>query len=158
PFVLLLLDFWPLERWKNTWARRLILEKAPLLALAAAASAITLVVQKSAGAVASAGEVPLAFRIENGLVSYLAYILQFIWPARLAVLYPYAPQLPLWKAIGAAAVLVAITAWAISERKRRPYFAMGWFWFAGVLVPVIGLVQVGIQSRADRYMYIPLIG
>jgi protein O-mannosyl-transferase len=158
PFVLLLLDFWPLERWKNTAPQRLILEKAPLFALAAAASMITLIVQKSAGAVASASEVPLLFRIENGLVSYLAYILQFLWPARLAVLYPYAQQPPVWKAIGAATVLAAITALAISQRKRRPYFAMGWLWFAGVLVPVIGLVQVGIQSRADRYMYIPLIG
>jgi protein O-mannosyl-transferase len=152
PFVLLLLDFWPLERCKSRAARSLIVEKAPLFALAAAASVITLSVQKSAGAVASVGEVPLSFRIENALVSYLDYILQFLWPARLAVLYPYAPQLPAWKVVGAAAVLAAITALAISERKRRPYFAMGWFWFAGALVPVIGLVQVGIQSRADRYM------
>jgi hypothetical protein len=158
PFVLLLLDFWPLERWKTTTPRRLILEKTPLFALAAAASVITLVVQKGAGAVASAGEVPFPLRIENALVSYLAYILQFIWPGRLAVLYPYASQLPAWEAIGAAAVLAGITALAFSERKQRPYFAAGWFWFAGVLTPVIGLVQVGIQSRADRYMYIPLIG
>jgi tetratricopeptide (TPR) repeat protein len=158
PVVLLLLDFWPLERWKNTAWRRLILEKAPLLALAAAGSAITLIVQRSGGAVASVSEVPLPFRIENALVSYLAYILQFLWPARLAVLYPYAAQLPAWKAVGAAAVLAAITVLSISQRKRRPYLAVGWFWFVGVLVPVIGLVQVGIQSRADRYMYIPLIG
>jgi protein O-mannosyl-transferase len=158
PFVLLLLDFWPLERWKNATWRRLILEKAPLLALAAAASVITLIVQKGEGAVASVAEVPLVFRIENALISYLDYVLQFLWPARLAVLYPYASQVPIWKVIGAAAVLAAITALAISQRTRRPYFSVGWFWFAGVLVPVIGLVQVGIQSRADRYMYIPLIG
>lgn len=107
---------------------------------------------------ASVSEVPLPFRIENALVSYLAYILQFLWPARLAVLYPYAAQLPAWEAVGAATVLAAITALAILQRKRRPYFAVGWFWLAGVLVPVIGLVQIGIQSRADRYMYIPLIG
>ncbi len=158
PFVLLLLDFWPLERWKNTPARRLILEKAPLLSLAVAASVITFLVQKSAGAVSSAAEVPFTFRIENALVSYLAYILQFLWPSRLAVLYPYAARMPAWQAIGAFAVLAAITAFAVFQRKRRPYLAVGWFWFAGVLVPVIGLVQVGIQSRADRYMYIPLIG
>lgn len=158
PFVLLLLDFWPLQREKAIAFRRLLLEKAPLLAIAAAASAVTLVVQKSAGAVSSAAELPFPFRIENALVSYLAYVVQFVWPARLAVLYPYASDVSLWYAIEAGAVLAAITAVAISERKRRPYLFVGWFWFAGVLIPVIGLVQVGIQSRADRYMYIPLIG
>jgi protein O-mannosyl-transferase len=158
PFVLLLLDFWPLQRWDTAPLRRLIIEKAPLFALAAIASVITFLVQKGAGAISSAAEVSFPLRIGNALVSYLAYILQFLWPARLAVLYPYVPQLPIWQAIGAAAVLAAITALAVSHRKRRPYFAMGWFWFVGVLVPVIGLVQVGIQSRADRYMYIPLIG
>jgi len=158
PFVLLLLDFWPLERWKDTPARCLILEKAPLLLFAMAASAITFLVQKSAGAVSSATEVPFAFRIENALVSYLAYILQFFWPARLAVLYPYATRLPAWQVIVAFAALAAITAFAFSQRKQRPYLVVGWLWFAGVLIPVIGLVQVGIQSRADRYMYIPLIG
>jgi protein O-mannosyl-transferase len=158
PFVLLLLDFWPLGRWKNIPTRRLILEKAPLLALAAAASVITLLVQRTAGAVVSAAEVPFALRIENALVSYLSYILQFLWPARLAVLYPYAARLPAWQVVGAFAVLAAITALVIIQRARRPYLVTGWFWFAGILVPVIGLVQVGIQSRADRYMYIPLIG
>jgi protein O-mannosyl-transferase len=158
PFILLLIDFWPLQRWKDTTARRLILEKAPFIALAAAASGITFMVQRSAGALSSAAEVPLGFRIENALVSYLAYLRQFLWPAKLAVLYPYAPQMPVWQAIGAAAILAGITALAISQRKQRPYVTVGWLWFAGVLVPVIGLVQVGIQSRADRYMYIPLIG
>jgi protein O-mannosyl-transferase len=158
PFVLLLLDFWPLDRWENTPVRRLILEKAPLVALAAVASAITFLVQKSAGAVASSAEIPFAFRIENALISYVAYILQFLWPARMAVLYPYAARLPIWQVAGAFAVLAAITAFAVSQRKHRPYLALGWFWFAGILIPVIGLVQVGIQSRADRYMYIPLIG
>ena len=137
---------------------RLILEKAPLAALSAAASAITLLVQQGAGATSSLAEVPFHFRIENALVSYLAYLFQFFWPARLAVLYPYATDPHAWQAIGAGAVLAAITALAISERKRRPYLLVGWLWFTGTLIPVIGLVQVGVQSRADRYMYIPLIG
>ena len=103
PFVLLLLDFWPLERWKKIPARRLLLEKAPLLALAAAASVITLLVQRTAGAVATAGEVPFALRIENALVSYLAYILQFLWPAT----------------IGRTLSLCAATARMGSDRRRR---------------------------------------
>jgi len=158
PFALLLLDYWPLRRWQTTPLRRLIVEKAPLAALSTAASAITLVVQHGAGAVSSLAEVPFHFRLENALVSYLAYLFQFFWPARLAVLYPYATDLPAWQAIGSGALLAAITALAIWERKRRPYLLVGWLWFTGTLVPVIGLVQVGVQSRADRYMYIPLIG
>ncbi|MGO9262983.1 MAG: tetratricopeptide repeat protein, partial [Bryobacteraceae bacterium] len=158
PFALLLLDFWPLQRWGTVPLRRLILEKVPLVVLSAAASVITLLVQQGAGATSSLAEVPFKFRIENAVVSYLAYIFQFFWPARLAVLYPYATGLPAWQVIGAGAVLAAITALAIAGRKRRPYLPVGWFWFAGTLVPVIGLVQVGVQSRADRYMYIPLVG
>jgi protein O-mannosyl-transferase len=158
PLALLLLDYWPLQRWKTTALGRLILEKVPLLALSAAGSAITLLVQQRAGAISSIAEVPFRFRIENGLASYLAYIFQFFWPARLAVLYPYATDLSAGRVIGTAAALTAITALAIAEPKRRPYLTVGWFWFAGTLVPVIGLVQVGVQSRSDRYMYIPLIG
>ncbi len=158
PFLLLLLDFWPLRRWRVDTGRRLILEKAPLFAISAAASVITFVVQKGAGAISSAAEVPFPLRIENALVSYLGYISQFLWPARLSVLYPYAPGLAAWRVIGAAMALIAVTALVVFERKRRPYLFLGWFWFAGVLLPVIGLVQVGIQSRADRYLYIPLIG
>ena len=158
PFALLLLDFWPLRRFQTTPLRRLVLEKMPLIALSAAASAITLLVQRGAGAASSLTEVPFHFRIANALVSYLAYLLQFFWPARLAVLYPYAADLPAWQPIGATAVLLAITLVAIAQRRQRPYLLMGWLWFAGILVPVIGLVQVGVQSRADRYMYIPLIG
>jgi tetratricopeptide (TPR) repeat protein len=158
PFALLLLDFWPLQRWKTTGLRRPILEKVPLVALSAAASVTTLLVQQGAGATSSLAEVPFKFRIENAVVSYLAYIFQFFWPARLAVIYPYATDLRAWQAIGAGAALTAITALAIAERKRRSYLSVGWFWFAGTLLPVIGLVQVGVQSRADRYLYIPLIG
>jgi len=158
PFALLLLDYWPLRRWQTTPLRRLMLEKAPLVALSAVASMTTLAVQHGAGAVSSLAEVPFHFRLENALVSYLAYVFQFFWPARLAVLYPYASDFQPWQAIGAGALLVAITALAIAERRQRPYLLVGWLWFTGTLAPVIGLVQVGVQSRADRYMYIPLIG
>ena len=158
PFALLLLDYWPLGRWQTTPPRRLILEKLPLLALAAAASLVTLLVQQHAGATASLAEVPLALRLENALVSYCAYVLQFFWPAGLAVLYPYDSNLSAWLVTGAAAVLAAITALSIAQRARRPYLLVGWLWFAGILVPVIGLVQIGVQARADRYMYIPMIG
>ncbi len=158
PFALLLLDFWPLQRWSREAWRRLILEKAPLFAICAAASVITFAVQKGAGAISSAGEVPFLYRVENALVSYVAYVFQFFWPAKLAVLYPYATSLPIWQVIGAAIALAAVTAVAISRRTQRPYLFVGWFWFLGILFPVIGLVQVGIQSRADRYMYMPLVG
>ena len=157
PFVLLLLDYWPLRRWQAGAAPRLIAEKLPLIALSAVASVITLAVQKGAGAVASLGQAPFGLRVENALVSYLAYASQFLWPAKLAVIYPYA-NIAAWKAIGAAACFVAVTALAIAWRKRLPYFFTGWLWFAGALVPMIGLVQVGVQSRADRYMYLPLAG
>ena len=117
-----------------------------------------LLAQRGGGAVSTLAEIPFRFRIENVLVSYVEYILQFCWPARLAVLYPYATDLSAWQVMGSAVALVLLTALAIRERKRRPYLAVGWLWFAGTLVPVIGLVQVGIQSRADRYMYMPVVG
>jgi protein O-mannosyl-transferase len=158
PFALLLLDYWPLGRWKTTAARSLILEKLPLVALSAASCAVTLLVQQGGGATASLAEVPFRFRLENAVVSYAAYVWQFFWPARLAVLYPYDSNLPAWQVAGAAAALAAITALAVVWRRRRPYLFTGWFWFAGILVPTIGLVQVGVQARADRYMYIPMIG
>ncbi len=158
PFALLLLDYWPLGRWGTVPLRRLILEKLPLLALSAAASVVTLLVQQHAGATSTLAEVPFGFRIENALLSYLAYLFQFFWPVRLAVVYPYATETPVWQAIGAASALVSITALAVFHRRQRPYLLVGWLWFAGILAPVIGLVQVGVQSRADRYMYIPLVG
>jgi tetratricopeptide (TPR) repeat protein len=158
PFALLLLDYWPLGRWLTATPGRLILEKVPLVALSAASAVITLIVQQGGGAVSSLSEVPFHFRLENAVVSYLDYLCQFFWPAKLAVLYPYASDLAAWQVLGAAAVLAAITALAIVQRRQRPYLFTGWFWFAGILIPVIGLVQVGVQSRADRYMYIPLIG
>jgi tetratricopeptide (TPR) repeat protein len=158
PFVLLLVDFWPLGRFRTTPLRRLILEKVPMLALAAIVSVITYLVQTGGGAVSTLEQVPLGVRIENALVSYCLYVAKFVWPANLAVIYPYDSDMPVWTAIGAGLALAAITGLAIRQIGTRPYVAVGWFWFLGTLVPVIGLVQIGLQSRADRYTYIPLIG
>jgi protein O-mannosyl-transferase len=151
PFVLLLLDYWPLKRAKTT---RLIVEKVPYLALSAAASLIAYKVQHQAGAVLSVDSIPLATRAANALISYVAYLGTFFWPSGLAMFYPYPANLPPWQVAVAALILVAISAAAI----RRPYLTVGWLWYLGTLVPVIGLVQVGEQARADRYTYIPMIG
>ena len=155
PFALLLLDAWPLRRFA-AGTRRVILEKVPMIALSAAVSAVTFYAQRRGGAVSSLQQIPLAGRIENALVSSVAYLIQFLWPADLAVFYPYVTySVPL--TIVAAALLVAITILVVRAR-RHLYLAVGWLWYLGTLVPVIGLVQVGAQARADRYTYIPLIG
>ena len=96
--------------------------------------------------------------MENALISYVTYIGQMFWPARLAVFYPYPKSIPAWQAAAAFAVLLGVSALAIFAWRTRPYLAMGWFWYLGTLVPVIGLVQVGMQSHADRYTYIPMVG
>lgn len=154
PLTLLLLDYWPLNRSKTTLISRLVTEKVPYLVLSAAASIIAFNVQHQAGAVLSVDSIPLATRAANALISYVAYLGTFFWPSGLAVFYPYPPTLPAWQIAGAALILVAISALAI----RRPYLTVGWLWYLGTLVPVIGLVQVGEQARADRYTYIPMIG
>jgi tetratricopeptide (TPR) repeat protein len=153
PFVLLLLDWWPLKRAKTS---RVSIEKLPLIALAAAVSIVTFIAQQRSGAVAG---VPVSFpgRVENALLSYVVYIAQFLWPANLAVFYPYF-EIPAWKWLSAAAVIAIISAIVITQRASRPYLLVGWLWFLGTLIPVIGLVQVGSQSHADRYTYIPSIG
>ncbi|HML16481.1 MAG TPA: tetratricopeptide repeat protein [Bryobacteraceae bacterium] len=155
PFALVLLDVWPLGRFK-AGIRDVILEKVPLIGLSAGASAVTFYAQRRAGALSSLEQIPLGGRVENALISPVAYLIQFIWPSNLAVFYPYMRYSGPIVAI-AGAVLAAITILAVRAR-RHPYLAAGWFWYLGTLVPVIGLVQVGAQSRADRYTYIPLIG
>jgi hypothetical protein len=151
PFVLLLLDYWPLKRQKTG---SLVIEKAPFLALSALVSLVTYNVQRAAGTVTGFDFSPLATRAENAVISYVAYLGQFFWPTGLAVFYPYPPLLPAWQVVGSALILAAISALAL----LRPYLAVGWFWYLGTLVPVIGLVQVGLQARADRYTYVPMIG
>jgi protein O-mannosyl-transferase len=161
PFVLLLLDFWPLRRldWPLQAAagRRIFMEKTPLMAMAALTSVLTFMAQRGFGAVASLTRLPLAERVANAAIAYVAYIGKTFWPADLAVLYPVQNPV-LGNAVIAALILVAITAAAWKWVKRHPYLAVGWLWYLGMLVPVIGLVQVGTQSMADRYTYVPMVG
>jgi Flp pilus assembly protein TadD len=166
PFVMLLLDYWPLRRFDVTSRKEvtsklwpLLREKLPLFALVAASAVITSVAQSHAGAVRTFTEFPIALRLSNALVSYAKYLLLTFWPNDLAVYYPFqAAGIPAWQIIGAALPLIGITAFCLFQRKIRPYLIVGWLWFLGTLVPVIGLVQVGGQSMADRYFYIPSIG
>jgi tetratricopeptide (TPR) repeat protein len=160
PFALLLLDVWPLGRIPLAAKPKAAVfwEKAPLLALSIGASVVTYLIQSGAGAVGSLDSVPLARRCGNALVSYLVYILKMFWPTGLAAFYPYARELPAWQVGAAAAALLAITLVALRWLRRRPWFAVGWFWYLGTLVPVIGLVQVGAASHADRYTYLPAVG
>jgi tetratricopeptide (TPR) repeat protein len=163
PFVLLLLDYWPLSRIRDPSfdIRRqlltLVLEKIPLIALSAVSSVVTFLAQR--GAVGWTEQLPVLARINNAGVSYVAYIWQMLWPVKLAVFYPHPEnRLPLWEIILSLLLVLGITAAAIALRKQRPYFITGWLWYLGMLVPVIGLVQVGWQGRADRYTYLPQIG
>ncbi len=168
PFVLLLLDYWPLERMQigNLDASsvpgvpfaKLLFEKVPLLVLSAASAWITVAAQRSGQAVGSLQQFPLALRSENAIVSYGLYLWRTVWPAGLAALYPHpTTALPAWQWILSTLVLIVITTIAVVFRSRR-YLPVGWFWFLGTLIPVIGLVQVGFAAMADRYAYEPLIG
>ncbi|MGO9862853.1 MAG: tetratricopeptide repeat protein [Terriglobales bacterium] len=162
PFALLLVDFWPLQRFQQTPLSKLAFEKTPLLALSAASAAITLYAQRAGGAVGSTELLPLVMRVKNAIYSYLIYVEKAVWPSRLAVFYPHPEgSLAFWKVLGAAAVLAAITAlcWHFrGSRYERRYLLVGWFWFLGTLGPLIGIVQVGRQAWADRYAYLPLWG
>jgi tetratricopeptide (TPR) repeat protein len=163
PFVLLLLDCWPLQRFhiENQQSKiknllPLLLEKLPFFALAALSSLITFIVQRKGGAVSTS--LSLGVRIANALVSYIRYIGKLFWPKNLSVLYPYPGHWPAWQVIVSAVLLLAVSGAVILAARKRPWLAVGWLWFCGTLVPVIGLVQVGIQSMADRYTYVPSIG
>jgi tetratricopeptide (TPR) repeat protein len=185
PFVLLLLDYWPLKRFSgvkvqssrfkvavpatntqhltpntlSTSTKRIVLEKAPLFALAAISSVVTFVAQQKGGAVVALDKFSPGVRIADSLVAYVAYLGKMLWPAKLAVFYPHpGPRLPEWQVVGAGVLLTLITGLAIRAGRRRRYVAVGWLWYAVTLVPVIGLVQVGAQSMADRYTYVPMIG
>jgi len=180
PFVLLLLDYWPLGRFEgfkvqgskfkvrppnpehltpNTGNARLVGEKVPLIVLSIGSSVMTFLAQRTGGSVADLGGFTVGARIGNAFVSYVEYVLKMVWPTRLAVFYPHpGDSLPMWQAVGAALVMVLITALVLVPARRRRYMAVGWLWYVGTLVPVIGFVQVGFQAMADRYTYIPLIG
>ncbi len=156
PFVLLLLDYWPLDRIRGQVSKR-VLEKIPLIALSTVSSIATLVAQK--GAVGYTEELPVLERFNNAVLSYVLYIWQMLSPVNLAVFYPHPEnRLPLWQISSSFLLLICVTAVAIALRKKRPYLITGWLWYLGTLVPVIGLVQVGWQGRADRYTYLPQIG
>ncbi len=174
PCVLLLLDYWPLRRWhaapaigsvsqpdkpsgRTTFPWHLFVEKIPLVALAAASCVATLLAQGKA--INALDAIPMSWRIDNALVSYVAYICQLFYPVGLAPLYPHpGNSLSALKVVGAIFVLVGISVAALVWRRRVPYLFVGWFWYLGMLVPVIGLVQVGSHAMADRYTYLPQIG
>ncbi|MGB8013060.1 MAG: tetratricopeptide repeat protein [Terriglobales bacterium] len=162
PLVLLLLDYWPLERYEDLPFRRrwvrLSMEKLPLLVMSAASSRVTMAAQRAGGAMADTSVLPLPLRLGNAIISYVAYIGKTVWPARLSVFYSHPERsLPWSDVIAVAVVLVAITL-AVLYFHRARYLAMGWFFFVITLIPVIGVVQVGSQAMADRYAYIPCIG
>ena len=168
PFVLLLLDYWPLGRIQGgpagerpipqTPLFKLLAEKLPLLVLSAASAVVTIQAQRAGGAVRSIAQFSLGIRLENAVAAYATYLWKMIWPSRLAPLYPHpGDSLAVWQVAISALVLLAVTSAVLRFRSKR-YLLTGWLWFLGTLVPVIGLVQVGDQAMADRYAYIPLIG
>jgi len=180
PFVLLLMDYWPLRRLgieqsgetdhpeltqlgkpinKRSIVFRLVLEKTPFVVLSMVFSIVTFVVQQSGGAVKSLQMLPLKIRIVNALVSYVNYIWKMLWPQHMAVFYPHPHStLAIWKGVLSGGILLFIAAVIIRMIRRAPYLIVGWFWYLGTLVPVIGIVQIGAQAMADRYTYISLIG
>jgi protein O-mannosyl-transferase len=163
PLLLLAFDFWPLERGGNLARNRaLLVEKAPLFAVAAGASLATVLAQSAWKAVGSTAGYPLGDRLGNALVSTVSYLRDAVWPANLACFYPHpatlGERIRVLPALGAAALLAGITALAVAARRRRPWLLFGWTWYLVALSPVIGLVQVGSQARADRYTYVPMVG
>ena len=175
PFLMLALDYWPLKRVPSAECRvpsgsrqvlqfpaspflSLLLEKLPFLALSLASGLLTIHAEKSIGAVATKGGIPLLMRASNAVVSCVRYLGQMVWPFNMAVFYPYPKALSLWLVGGAVLLLIAITVCVVLAARRRPYLAVGWAWFILILLPVSGLIQVGSHSRADRYTYVPLVG
>lgn len=160
PFVLLLVDVWPLGRWTGSLGglRPRIVEKLPLFALVALSCVITLIVQQRGGATTDLEALPAATRLANALAAYMLYLGKLLWPVNMAIFYPYREDLPWWWIAGGLIVVGGLSILAWRARHNRAYFTTGWFWFAGTLVPVIGLIQVGRQAMADRYTYVPYVG
>lgn len=156
PFLFLLLDYWPLQRFQSTRWQPLVIEKIPFFALAAVASVVTLMVQQRA--MVSLATMPLGLRCENALISYCRYLFKMFWPVELAVFYPTPAHWPLGWVLLAGIFLGGLTVFFWRKRRRHPFLLVGWLWFVGTLVPVIGLVQVGGQAMADRYAYVPSVG
>ncbi|HJQ75475.1 MAG TPA: tetratricopeptide repeat protein, partial [Gaiellaceae bacterium] len=163
PFALLLLDVWPLGRLRLEWAARrtwmpLVLEKVPLLVLALATSAVVYMAQSAGGAVTPLTVQRFPLRVANALLSYVTYLGMTLWPSGLAIFYPYREIYPPWQVAGAALLIGGVTAGALRWARRAPYVLVGWLWYLGTLVPVIGIVRAGDQSMADRFTYIPHVG
>jgi Flp pilus assembly protein TadD len=165
PLTLLLFDLWPLGRLATvghdlrvtvSWA--VVREKIPFFILSALSGVVTIAAQQAGGAVSSLNSVPIAGRLSNALITYVAYTRDMVWPAGLSVLYSLVPEPPIGQALLCLGALIAISWVALQLLGRAPYVAAGWFWYLVTLVPVIGLIQVGVQARADRYTYVPLIG
>ena len=168
PFVLMLLDYWPLKRWQKALsapvenrfklAGRLVWEKAPFILLTIASSILTFWAQDKVNAITSIERLHFPERFSNAIVSCVAYLGKTFWPVNLAVFYPYDFFLPLWKILISGLILILITVVVLYYIKKLPFLFTGWFWYLGTLIPVIGLVQVGTQAMADRYTYLPSIG
>jgi Flp pilus assembly protein TadD len=169
PFVLLLLDYWPLNRFSGVdsshWFKnfsvpiQLVIEKIPLFFLSLVSCISTVLVQGQGHTIQSLDKIHFSTRIGNALVSYVTYVWQMFYPVGLAPYYPYAgDELSFWKIIGAFVILAAISGGVFLARQKRPYLLVGWLWYLGMLVPVVGIVQVGSQAMADRYTYLPEIG
>ncbi len=167
PGIMLLLDYWPLQRWdpapravgaRMPGARWLLLEKTPFILLAAAFACTTVLGQRQGDAVRSLEEFPLTARLGNAVVSCVQYLESVVWPVDLAVFYPHAGTPPIYQVVGAAALLAGITTLVLWRFRCEPYLAVGWFWFIGTLLPVSGILQAGWQGRADRFLYFPSIG
>jgi tetratricopeptide (TPR) repeat protein len=167
PLVMLLLDAWPLDRVsfaavlapesRSRWLR-LVREKIPMLLMSVAASAATVTIQQRDGYMASLAAFPWPMRLENALLSYIRYLGKVLWPAGLAAFYPWEFSVSPWLVAFAVAVLAVVTVLTIRSRERRPYLLVGWLWYLGMLLPVIGLVQTGEQALADRFVYFPIVG
>jgi tetratricopeptide (TPR) repeat protein len=172
PLVMLLLDYWPLNRFDDKRALKdstsylssgysyfaLVKEKTPFFLLSILSAIMTIYAQRSGGSIASLTKVPVVLRIENALIAYIKYIGLMFWPHDLAILYPFPRAVPVWQVISAGCLLVSLSMAVIFFRRQYPYLITGWFWYLITLLPVIGLVQVGSQALADRYTYIPLTG
>ncbi len=158
PFVMLLLDYWPLERFKHSSVWRLVTEKIPFFVLAAGTSIVTFVVQKQTSALVMVEDLPLGARSGNALISYCRYLGELFWPRDLAVFYPHPGHWAVGQVVLAGGLILGMTVFFIMGRGRYPFLLMGWLWYCGTLVPVIGMVQVGEQAMADRYTYIPSLG
>ena len=165
PLILLLLDYWPLKRFppaagasQPATLARLVIEKLPLIGLALLTMLVTLGAAARVHTLPSVAQCPIANRIANATISYARYLLQTFWPADLAVFYPFPAAISVWSVAGAALLLLAISAAALGTARRRPFLAVGWLWYGITLLPVVGLIQLGSYSHADRYTYVPLIG